>query len=300
GLSPASKVSATARTLANTRSLPNSELDTARAALSTKLIDLQDARSQSSGSVRLIWLLAAVDYVEGFYIRFRELSGGSHNYNILTVLNIETTFYTVTNLKKFTKYEFFISPFYKSVEGQPSNSRIAQTLEDVPSAPPDTITAGFFNNTAGWVRWSPPPPQHCNGIITGYKIQIKGGVTRTITMNATTTSILISNLTTGNPYSARVAATTSAGQGPFSASVPLLTAPRAQSPRTLGPLVPLVRQTWFVVLLAFIVLALLVGAGFLLYLRGKRSITKELGHLDVPVVNASHLSAKESLWIDRG
>ncbi|KAH1005350.1 hypothetical protein HUJ04_006351 [Dendroctonus ponderosae] len=284
GLSPASKVSATARTLANTRSLPNSELDTARAALSTKLIDLQDARSQSSGSVRLIWLLAAVDYVEGFYIRFRELSGGSHNYNILTVLNIETTFYTVTNLKKFTKYEFFISPFYKSVEGQPSNSRIAQTLEDVPSAPPDTITAGFFNNTAGWVRWSPPPPQHCNGIITGYKIQIKGGVTRTITMNATTTSILISNLTTGNPYSARVAATTSAGQGPFSASVPLLTAPRAQSPRTLGPLVPLVRQTWFVVLLAFIVLALLVGAGFLLYLRGKRSITKELGHLDVPVV----------------
>lgn len=77
---------------------------------------------------------------------FRELSGGSHNYNILTVLNIETTFYTVTNLKKFTKYEFFISPFYKSVEGQPSNSRIAQTLEDVPSAPPDTVTAGRYNS----------------------------------------------------------------------------------------------------------------------------------------------------------
>ncbi|KAL1491476.1 hypothetical protein ABEB36_012070 [Hypothenemus hampei] len=300
GLSPASKVSATARTLANSRSLPNSELDTARAALSTKLIELQDARSQSSSSVRLMWLLTAVDYVEGFYIRFRELSGGSHNYNILTVLNIETTFYTVTNLKKFTKYEFFISPFYKSVEGQPSNSRIAQTLEDVPSAPPDTITAGFFNNTAGWVRWSPPPPQHCNGIITGYKIQIKGGITKTITMNATTTSILISNLTSGATYSAKVAATTSIGQGPYSTPVPLLTAPRAQSPRTLGPLVPLVRQTWFVVLLAVVVVGLLIGVGGLLYVRGKRSISKELGHLDVPVVNASHLNAKESLWIDRG
>lgn len=81
----------------------------------------------------------------------------------------------------------------------------------------------------------------------------------------------------------------------------MLTAPRAQSPRTLGPLVPLVRQTWFVVLLAVIVVALIVGIGGLLYIRGKRSINKEMGHLDVPVVNASQLSAKESsLWIDRG
>lgn len=36
----------------------------------------------------------------------------------------------VANLKKYTKYEFFIAPFYKTVEGQPSNSKIAQTFED--------------------------------------------------------------------------------------------------------------------------------------------------------------------------
>ncbi|XP_066142071.1 roundabout homolog 2 isoform X1 [Euwallacea fornicatus] len=301
GLSPASKESATARTLANSRSFPNSELDTARAALSTKLIELQDARAQSSSSVRLMWLLTAVDYVEGFYIRFRELSGGSHNYNILTVLNIETTFYTVTNLKKFTKYEFFISPFYKSVEGQPSNSRVAQTLEDVPSAPPDTVTAGFFNNTAGWVRWSPPPPQHCNGIITGYKIQIKGeAMSNTIAMNASTVSILIGNLSSGATYSARVAATTSAGQGPYSQPVALLTDPRAQSPRTLGPLVPIVRETWFVVPLAVVIVVIVVAVGGFLYFKRRKSTSKELGHLDVPVVNASQLSAKESLWIGNG
>ncbi|XP_060534576.1 roundabout homolog 2-like [Cylas formicarius] len=300
GLSPASPVSKTARTLANSRSLPGSELDTARAALSTKLIELQDARAQSSSSVRLVWLLTSVDYVEGFYIRFRELSGGSHNYNILTVLNIDTTFYTVTNLKKFTKYEFFISPFYKSVEGQPSNSRIAQTLEDVPSAPPDSISAGVFNDTAGWVRWSPPPPQHCNGVIIGYKVQIKGNLIRTMTLNASTTSILISNLTTGGLYNAKVAALTIAGQGPYSNPIPLLTAPRTQSPRALGPLVPLVRQTWFVVVLAVLVVALLSGTGGLLYIKKRQSMAKQLGHLNVPVVNASQLNAKESLWIDRG
>lgn len=300
GLSPASQVSTTARTLANSRSLPGSELDTARGILSTKLMELKDAKPQSSSSVKIIWTLTDNDYVEGFYIRFRELSGGSHNYNILTVLDVDSKSYTVTNLKKFTKYEFFISPFYKSVEGQPSNSRITQTLEDVPSAPPETVTAGVFNDTAGWVRWSPPPPQHCNGIIIGYKIQIKGNIIRTMTMNATTTSILISNLTSGGLYNARVAALTVAGQGPYSNSVPLLTAPRAQSPRTLGPLVPLVRQTWFVILLAVLVLLLLAGTGGLLYMKRRQSLSKQLGHLNVPVVNASQLNAKESLWIDRG
>nr|XP_023016691.1 roundabout homolog 2-like [Leptinotarsa decemlineata] len=300
GLSSASPVSANARTLANSRSLPSSELDTARSILSTKLIDLKDTRPQSSSSVKLIWSFSDSDYVEGFYIRFRELSGGSHNYNILTVLDVEAKSYVVTNLKKFTKYEFFLSPFYKSVEGQPSNSKIAQTLEDVPSAPPDSITAGVFNDTAGWVRWSPPPPQHCNGIIIGYKIQIKGNVIRSMTMNASTTSILISNLTAGGMYNAKVAALTIAGQGPYSNPVPLLTSPRAQSPRTLGPLVPLVRQTWFVILLAALLLLLLAGTGGLLYLKRRQSLSKQLGHLNVPVVNASQLNAKESLWIDRG
>lgn len=42
----------------------------------------------------------------------------------------------------------------------------------VPSAPPDNVKTGMLNLTAGWVRWSPPPPQHHNGILLGYKIQV--------------------------------------------------------------------------------------------------------------------------------
>ena len=63
-------------------------------------------------------------------MRYRDLSGGSQNYNLITVMDHLTETHLVTNLKKFTKYEFFISPFYRSVEGQPSNSKIVQTLED--------------------------------------------------------------------------------------------------------------------------------------------------------------------------
>lgn len=31
----------------------------------------------------------------------------------------------------------------------------------------------MLNLTAGWVRWSPPPPQHHNGLLLGYKIQVQ-------------------------------------------------------------------------------------------------------------------------------
>lgn len=72
--------------------------------------------------------------------RFRDRSGGSEKFNIVTVLKSENTNSAVIpSLRKFTEYEFFLMPFYKMLEGQPSNSMHVQTLEDVPSAPPDMV-----------------------------------------------------------------------------------------------------------------------------------------------------------------
>lgn len=138
------------------------------------------------------------------------------------------------------------------------------------------------------------------GMLVGYKVQIKGNGVKIFAMNATTTTIMLNNLTAGGMFTARVAAMTTAGQGPFSSPVPLLTIPRAQSPRTLGPLVPIVRQTWFVVLLSVLALVVFAGIGGVFYLRRRQTQAKQLGHLNVPVVNATQLNAKESLWIDRG
>lgn len=44
--------------------------------------------------------------------------------------NGEPKSYILSNLRKFTKYDFFLVPFFKSVEGQPSNSMVVQTHED--------------------------------------------------------------------------------------------------------------------------------------------------------------------------
>lgn len=93
----------------------------------------------------------------------------------------------------------------------------------VPSAPPDNIQIGMYNLTAGWVRWAAPPAQHHNGNLYGYKIEVSAGNTMKVlanmTLNATTTSVLLNNLTTTAVYSVRLNAFTKAGDGPYSKPV---------------------------------------------------------------------------------
>lgn len=76
-------------------------------------------------------------YVEGFNIYARNvretsLDGEQPSYKMLTILNAGSgaSSCKISGLQKFTTYEFFVVPFYKAVEGKPSNSRTARTLED--------------------------------------------------------------------------------------------------------------------------------------------------------------------------
>lgn len=72
------------------------------------------------------------EYVEGFYIYSRPLDGtrSPDSYNMLTVLHAGgASGFQVTGLSQYTRYEFFLIPFYKTVDGRPSNSKMARTLE---------------------------------------------------------------------------------------------------------------------------------------------------------------------------
>lgn len=68
--------------------------------------------------------------LQGLYVRYRDVSANSQQYNIMTVLNPSLESHVVANLKEYTKYEFFLAPFFQTLEGQPSNSKIVQTYED--------------------------------------------------------------------------------------------------------------------------------------------------------------------------
>lgn len=50
---------------------------------------------------------------------------------MLTVENAdEATGFVVSGLQPFTKYSFFLIPFYNRIDGRPSNMKTVQTSED--------------------------------------------------------------------------------------------------------------------------------------------------------------------------
>lgn len=112
------------------------EISEARASLiSESIAKLTEALPVLSTAVKLTWTILDTTYLEGLYIYYISLEDRLNlpkSYSMLTVLldKGSTSGFTVNNLLKWSRYEFFLVPFYKTVEGQPSNSRFVRTLQD--------------------------------------------------------------------------------------------------------------------------------------------------------------------------
>lgn len=76
---------------------------------------------------------------------------------------------TVGDLRAHTEYEMFASVPH-GLSGSVSNIRKGKTLDGPPSWPPTDVRVGVINNTAAYVRWSSPPSEMLNGVLTGYKV----------------------------------------------------------------------------------------------------------------------------------
>ncbi|XP_012531725.1 roundabout homolog 2 [Monomorium pharaonis] len=295
----------------NQHTVPQVELTRARDRLNSEILHLKEVQPLTSTSVKIMWdILGAADLVEGLYIRYREDSE-KPEYQMVTVLNAGATSYVLTNLKKYTRYEFFLVPFYKTIEGRPSNVKLVTTLEDVPSGAPENVHVGMINMTSAFVRWSPPPKNTQNGQLIGYKIQIKSNSSNKIlgqmSLNASTTSVIINSLTTGGLYTARVAGQTRVGLGPFSNPTLLNMDPGqlTQLPPRTDPShggASVVRETWFLVLIITMIFTVIAALLAALYVRRRQAMSKQLGHLNVPVGTANDICQlnKDTLWLERG
>nr|XP_054926797.1 protein sax-3-like isoform X2 [Dermacentor andersoni] len=293
GLGVPSPASETIRTLGPTpHFLPEYNLDEARAKLSASVVTLQDIRAMSSTAVKLNWKVqGSKDYVEGFYVWFQDMSGVSQKYNMVTVLNDGALSYVLNDLRKFTKYEFFLVPFYRSVEGPPSNSRSVQTLEDVPTAPPDSVEVHVLNSTTATIFWSPPPPQHRNGKLRGYNVYVNGnGSDRHFNQstNSTTNSLTVTNLKTGATYEARVVAVTTVGGGPASSPFHFKMESPTSSTSLSTPLKNIVTQSWFIALFGFLLLAAVTI--FVIFLIRKRRLEHAKTIITAPVHKQEDIS----------
>ncbi|CAN7938875.1 unnamed protein product, partial [Ixodes hexagonus] len=289
--------------------LPEHNLDEARVKLTTCSVTLLDIRAASSTAVKLTWRIqGGKDYVEGFYIRFRDVSGGSQKYNMVTVLNGGASSYVLNDLRPYIKYEFFLVPFYKSVEGPPSNSRSVQTFEDVPTAAPGDVRAHVMNVTTATIFWSPPPPQHCNGKLRGYNVYITGNLSELYlnkSTNSMTNTLLVTNLKAGASYKVRIVAHTSVGSGPLSSPVLFrmgkfrLTPGTPSSTSLSAPFRNIVKESWFIALIGC--LMFIAVSVFVLFVVRKRKLELTKAITAAPVhktedLSRTGLSLHEALW----
>lgn len=79
---------------------------------------------------------------------------------------------TIGDLLAHTEYEMFASVPH-GLSGSVSNIRKGKTLDGPPTWPPTDVRVGVINNTAAYVRWSSPPANMLNGILTGYKVNMR-------------------------------------------------------------------------------------------------------------------------------
>ena len=305
--SPVSERVRTLRLLSSSASDADVDLEEVQNTLMNKVVELTSIEAISSTTIRVSWEIilpeetAKKKYVEGFYIRYRDMSGGSQKFNMKTVLNSEQTeSHVISNLMKFTEYEVFLMPFYQKIEGQPSNSLHVQTLEDVPSAPPSNLHAEMINSTSAILKWSPPPPQHRNGVLLGYQIHVKGNGSTfhsNLTLNATTTQFVLTNLSLNQEYSLRAVAFTKIGLGPFSPPASLTMDPShlkldltetgtglgGHSERNSVQIGDVVSEPWFIALVTSVILVMvLIFIGIVVYRRhfSSRKLSTPLQHYE--------------------
>lgn len=131
---------------------------------------------ESSGPTSLPLVTSYLDPREESVSRYkRDLLQNSYDFsqefNEVRVADHNTEHYTINGLRPFTLYQFFVVPYYKDVDGVPSNILTAQTNEDKPSVAPHLIVRPI-NSTAVRLLWLHVPPIYANGILRGYVVQV--------------------------------------------------------------------------------------------------------------------------------
>ncbi|GLH11413.1 Protein sidekick [Gryllus bimaculatus] len=101
-----------------------------------------------------------------------ERPGRQPGYTFTTVTDRggASTLALLSGLQKYRKYGVVVQAFNEKGSGPMSNEVVAQTQEDVPSAPPVDIKCSAQGPQSVTLSWHPPPPIYQNGVIVGYKV----------------------------------------------------------------------------------------------------------------------------------
>ncbi|XP_076004254.1 protein sidekick-1-like isoform X2 [Genypterus blacodes] len=136
-----------------------------------------------------------------------------------TVSSASLTEFELTQLKKYKRYQIFMTSYNIIGESPPSNPVEVSVGEAAPSVAPQSIRVSAVAPTILEVTWDAPPPETQNGLIQGYKIHYwerdKQNQSEKVKMIfVPDTRVRLTNLTSYTPYLATLSAFNTAGDGP--------------------------------------------------------------------------------------
>ncbi|XP_017766445.1 PREDICTED: Down syndrome cell adhesion molecule-like protein Dscam2 isoform X1 [Eufriesea mexicana] len=110
----------------------------------------------------------------GYTISYANLGGNDQSVNITRVGitgNGDGSYdYRLTGLRKYSQYSVVVKAFNNKGDGPGSDPVTVQTLEDVPSAPPQNVACAALTGQNIQVTWKPPPSDKVHGVVQGYKL----------------------------------------------------------------------------------------------------------------------------------
>uniref|UniRef100_H3AZJ1 Roundabout guidance receptor 4 n=1 Tax=Latimeria chalumnae TaxID=7897 RepID=H3AZJ1_LATCH len=188
--------------------------------LSSIRVDLDNVTALvSSPSVYLHWkVLSPSQHIDGYSIYYRSLLPASTDWTEKKFAKPTQHNAIISMLKRGYKYEFKVQPYAGKFYGHGSNVKHLRIPEEVPSAPPQSVTMVIAESQNGTVviSWEPPPHAAHNGIIKGYQVWCMSNKTQHRSdwmVNGGTHSLEIPALISGIEYWVQVAAINGAGVG---------------------------------------------------------------------------------------
>ncbi|XP_025156474.1 Down syndrome cell adhesion molecule-like protein Dscam2 isoform X6 [Harpegnathos saltator] len=191
------------------------------------------ARALSSSEILVTWSPPLPELrhgdIQGFNVGYRETSLNNPSYNFSSVSGDGEEGggeLRLTGLRPYTRYTLVVQAYNQVGPGPLCEPLLTQTLEDVPSMPPDDVRCAALTSQSLQVSWQPPPNTHSNGIIQGYKLNYEPiladawrGVDEMEMRKTSTLTAVLAGLRRYTNYTIQVLAYTRVGDGVPSATI---------------------------------------------------------------------------------
>ncbi|KAK4877583.1 hypothetical protein RN001_010089 [Aquatica leii] len=159
--------------------------------------------------------------IQGFNVGYRSATMGAYNYTSITGDGEDGGGELLLGgLSKYMTYNIVVQAFNEVGPGPLTDPFTVQTMEDVPSAPPEDMRCAALTSQSLQVSWQPPPTEHCNGLLQGYKLTYEPviddnwrGSDEIETRKTTALTTVITGLRKFTNYSMHVLAFTKVGDG---------------------------------------------------------------------------------------